>query len=161
MSHPIPVSEGLARLTAGLRTLDAPDLVMVGIHTGGAWLAQHLHRALGLEEPLSTLNIGFHRDDFTRIGLHPRVGPSDIVSDIENRTVVLVDDVLYTGRTVRAAMNELFDYGRPRAIRLAVLVDRKGRELPITADFVGIEHPLPPGRQLTLKGPHPLTLEES
>lgn len=154
------VQTGLDRLTADLRHLETSNLVMVGIHTGGVWLAEHLHQALAPAEPLSTLNISFHRDDFTRIGLHPSVGPSDIRSDIENRTVLLVDDVLYTGRTVRAAMNELFDFGRPRAIRLAVLVDRSGRELPVAADFVGIERPLPPDRQIKLKGPEPLVLEE-
>lgn len=160
MTGPASVQTGLDRLTAGLGNLNDTGLVMVGIHTGGVWLAEHLHRALALSEPLSTLNISFHRDDFARIGLHPSVGPSDIRSDIENRTVVLVDDVLHTGRTIRAAMNELFDYGRPRVIRLAVLVDRGGRELPIAPDFVGIERPLPPGRQIKLKGPDPLILEE-
>lgn len=160
MNAPISAQTGLDRLTSELRRLDASELVMVGVHTGGVWVAQYLHQALGLIEPLSTLNISFHRDDFARIGLHPHVGPSDIRCDIEGRSVVLVDDVLHTGRTVRAAMNELFDYGRPSIIRLAVLIDRKGRELPITADFVGIEQALPANREIKLKGPNPLILEQ-
>lgn len=137
-----------------------PAPAMVGIRTGGAWVAERLHEALGLEAPLSTLNIGFYRDDFTRIGLHPRVGPSEIAAEIEDRCVILVDDVLYTGRTIRAAMNEIFDYGRPAAIRLAVLVDRGGRELPIAPDFVGATLSLPPARRIKLSGPRPLALEE-
>lgn len=160
MNDASTVQTGLDRLTTGLRTLADAEPVMVGIHTGGAWLAERLHDTLALAEPLSTLNISFHRDDFAHIGLHPRVGPSDMRTDIENRTVVLVDDVLHTGRTIRAAMNELFDYGRPHAIRLAVLVDRGGRELPIAADFVGLERTMPPDRQIKLKGPDPLVLEE-
>lgn len=115
-----------------------PHAVMVGVRTGGAWVAERLHRALGLEEALGTLDISFYRDDFSRIGLHPAVEPSHIPFDVDGREVVLVDDVLYTGRTVRAAMNELFDYGRPARIRLAVLVDRGGRELPVCPDHAAL-----------------------
>lgn len=151
------VAAGLARLLAQIEPLLIADPVMVGIHTGGVWLAERLHAELGLATPLSSLNISFHRDDFSRIGLHPRVGPSDLRTAIDERTVVLVDDVLHTGRTVRAAMNELFDFGRPGAIRLAVLVDRGGRELPIAADFVGLEGPCQ--RAVKLTGPQPLALQ--
>lgn len=153
------VSAGLARLLEGLQPLVAAQPVMVGIDTGGAWLAQRLYAGLGLTSLLSTLNIGFHRDDFQRIGLHPGIGPSDLRSPIDDRVVVLVDDVLHTGRTVRAAMNELFDFGRPAAIRLAVLVDRGGRELPVAADFVGLHRQLPPGGSIKLTGPDCLALE--
>ena len=114
-----------------------PDIALVGIRRGGVDVARHLHRALGLALPLAELDVAFYRDDFDRIGLHPVVGPSSVPFDLDDRHVVLVDDVLGTGRTVRAAMNELFDHGRPARITLAVLVQRRGHELPIRADVVG------------------------
>jgi pyrimidine operon attenuation protein / uracil phosphoribosyltransferase len=112
-----------------------PQTVLIGVHTGGAWIASKLHQALGIKTPLGTLDISFYRDDFARVGLNPQVKKSAIPIDIEDAEIILVDDVLYTGRTVRAAMNELFDYGRPKSIALAVLVDRGGRELPVAARF--------------------------
>lgn len=115
--------------------LTAP--VMVGIHSAGVWVAEHLHQALGIEEPLGKLNINFYRDDFSRIGLHPQIKPSELPFSLENKHIILVDDVLFTGRTIRAAMNELFDFGRPASITLAVLIDRGNRELPIEANVVG------------------------
>lgn len=115
------------RLRPGLH----PDTALIGIHTGGVWVAERLHSALGLKTPLGTLEVAFYRDDFSRSGLHPGLKPSDIPFDVEDRPVIIVDDVLYTGRTIRAAMNEIFDYGRPARIDLAVLVDRGGRELPV------------------------------
>lgn len=136
------------------------DPGVIGIHTGGAWIAEALHRALALESPLGELNIAFYRDDFSRIGMHPRVTPSNLPFDVEGRHIILVDDVLYTGRTIRAAMNELFDYGRPASIGLAVLVDRRdGRELPIQADVTGKTLNLNPGEHVKLHGPEPLALE--
>ena len=117
---------------------------MVGIHTGGAWLAERLHRDLKLPLPLGTLDISFYRDDFDKIGLHAQVRPSDIQFEVEGSHIILVDDVLYTGRTIRAAINELFDYGRPGSIRLATLIDRGGRELPIAPQYVGAVLALPP-----------------
>lgn len=110
---------------------------LVGIHSGGAWLAERLSRDLELDEP-GLLDISFYRDDFDRIGLHPQVRPSTIEFAIDDAHLLLIDDVLFTGRTVRAAMNELFDYGRPASIRLAVLIDRDGRELPVAADVAAI-----------------------
>ncbi len=110
----------------------------MGIYTGGVWIAQRLHQLLRLECPLGTLDISFYRDDFTRVGMNPQVKPSLLPVSIEDRHVILVDDILNTGRTIRAALNELFDYGRPASILLAVLVDRGGRELPIQADVVGV-----------------------
>ncbi|MGK0674529.1 MAG: bifunctional pyr operon transcriptional regulator/uracil phosphoribosyltransferase PyrR [Halothiobacillaceae bacterium] len=136
--------------------LHAP--LMVGIHTGGVWVAERLHAALGLSEPLGKLNIAFYRDDFTHIGLHPQVSPSSLPFDVEGRNVILVDDVLQTGRTVRAAMNELFDFGRPASVVLAVLCDRPGRELPIQADVVGERFVLKAHEQIVLHGPEPLRL---
>lgn len=140
--HQLPSPEQLiARLADQIAPTLGPDLALVGIHTGGVWvmdaLAERLGRLVGNNLPRGVLDISFYRDDFSRIGLHPQVKPSDIPFDMEDRRVLLIDDVLHTGRTIRAAMNILFDYGRPAAIRLAVLVDRGGREMPICADFVG------------------------
>ncbi|HUX29873.1 MAG TPA: bifunctional pyr operon transcriptional regulator/uracil phosphoribosyltransferase PyrR [Thiobacillus sp.] len=128
----------IARLADAIAPTLTPDTVIVGIHTGGVWVAERLHALLGCKLPLGTLDISFYRDDFSRIGLHPQVKPSNLPFDLEGRDILLVDDVLHSGRTVRAAMNELFDYGRPASIRLAVLVDRGGRELPIRPDFAGL-----------------------
>ncbi len=138
------------------RELDNP--VMIGIHTGGVWIAQRLHRQLSIAEPLGTLDISFYRDDFSRIGMNPQVRPSRLPFAVDDRDIILVDDVLYTGRTVRAALNEIFDYGRPRQVVLAALIDRGGRELPIAADVVGARLALAPGEQIKLTGPEPLTL---
>ncbi len=110
---------------------------LVGIQTGGAWVAERLRQQLGEHIPLGVLDISFYRDDFGHIGLHHEVKPSDIPFEVDGCHIILVDDVLYTGRTIRGAMNELFDYGRPASILLAVLVDRGGRELPISAQVVG------------------------
>ena len=150
----------LARMAEALRQrLDArPDPLMVGIHTGGVWVAEHLHRLLDLREPLGHLNITFYRDDFSQTGLHPQVKPSALPVEVDNRHIILVDDVLYTGRTIRAALNELFDYGRPASVSLAVLVERGGRELPIQADVSGLRLELENSRQIKLTGPEPLCL---
>lgn len=127
-----------------------PELLVVGIHTGGVRVARALHQRLGVTTELGTLDISFYRDDFTRIGLHPRVRRSELPFSVEDRTVLLVDDVLYSGRTVRAALNVLFDYGRPARVMLAVLVERTGHELPIRADFTGTRLDLAPGQQVRL-----------
>ena len=110
---------------------------LVGVHTGGVWLAERLRKDLAVAPEVGVLDVSFYRDDFARGGLNPGVRPSRIPFEITGCNVVLVDDVLYTGRTVRAAMNELFDYGRPARIDLAVLIDRGGRELPIAPKAVG------------------------
>lgn len=136
--NPLPDAESLlASLTDRMRPAVGPATGLVGIHTGGVWLAERLHAALGLKLPLGTLDVSFYRDDFSRKGLRRNVKSSDIPFDVDGCDLVIVDDVLHTGRTIRAAMNELFDYGRPARIRLAALVDRGGRELPIAADFAG------------------------
>ena len=140
----------LGTLADNIRPLLTEESALVGIHSGGAWLAERLQQKLGKDIPLGTLDISFYRDDFSRIGLHPQIKPSNIPFDVEGRHIVLVDDVLYTGRTVRAAMNELFDYGRPARITLAVLVDRGERELPITAQATGITIDLKKGQNLEL-----------
>ncbi len=115
--------------------LESP--VMVGIHSAGVWVAERLHQSLNIQEPLGKLNINFYRDDFSRIGLHPQIEASELPFSLEDKHIILVDDVLFTGRTIRAAMNELFDYGRPASITLAVLIDRGKRELPVEANVVG------------------------
>jgi len=139
-------------------SIDA-QTVMVGIHTGGVWVAEVLHNLLGIQEPLGALDISFYRDDFTRIGMNPQVKPSQLPFSLEGRHIILVDDVLHTGRTIRAAMNELFDYGRPASISLAVLVERGGRELPVEAQVTGVKIKLAENEHVKLSGPEPLSLE--
>ena len=139
------------------RGIDNP--LVVGIHTGGAWIAGRLHQALQISEPLGVLDITFYRDDFSQVGMHPEVKPSELPFDMDDRHIVLVDDVLYSGRTIRAALNELFDYGRPASVLLAVLVERDGRELPIRPDVVGTHLDLVTGEQVKLLGPDDLRLE--
>ncbi len=140
------------------------DVRLVGVHTGGVWLAQRLKEDLKVAHEVGILDISFYRDDFSRTGLNPTVKPSTIAFDVEGADIVLVDDVLYTGRTVRAAMNELFDYGRPERIDLAVLIDRGGRELPIQPTVVGRRIEVPEEISVVLSrdddGRLHLTLEE-
>jgi pyrimidine operon attenuation protein/uracil phosphoribosyltransferase len=140
MTTPFPDTEKLLNtLIEGIRGNIKPDTGIIGIHTGGVWVAERLHAALGSEVPMGTIDIAFYRDDYSRRGLHGDVKPSDIPFDVNDRDIILVDDVLYTGRTIRAAMNELFDYGRPGCVMLAALVDRGGRQLPIEPRFVGAQ----------------------
>ena len=138
MPAPLPEAEALlAALAQQLRGAVSPETGIVGVYTGGVWVAQRLHRALGLATPMGQLAITLHRDDFGRIGLHHEQRRSQLPFSVDGRDILLVDDVLHTGRTIRAALNELWDFGRPRSVRLAVLADRGGRELPIAADFTG------------------------
>jgi pyrimidine operon attenuation protein/uracil phosphoribosyltransferase len=130
---------------------NARDVAIVGIYSGGAWLAERLAKELQLEDRLGFIDVSFYRDDYAEKGLHAEVKPTQIPFEVEGATILLVDDVLYTGRTTRAAINELFDYGRPARIMLAALVDRGGRELPIAADFVAETVALPDDRQLVLQ----------
>jgi pyrimidine operon attenuation protein / uracil phosphoribosyltransferase len=156
------IEAAIARMAEGLRALidergiAAP--LMIGIHTGGVWVARRLHALLALAEPLGTLDISFYRDDFTRIGMHPQVRPSHLPVAVENRHLILVDDVLQTGRTIRAALNVLFDYGRPKSVILAALAERDGRQLPIEPNVVGLHARPGPGEQIKLAGPEPLRL---
>ncbi|WP_136413134.1 MULTISPECIES: bifunctional pyr operon transcriptional regulator/uracil phosphoribosyltransferase PyrR [Oxalobacteraceae] len=130
---------------------NAENVAIVGIYSGGAWLAERLAAELQLQERLGFIDVSFYRDDYAEKGLHAEVKPTHIPFEVEGATIVLVDDVLYTGRTTRAAINELFDYGRPAKIMLAALVDRGGRELPIAADFVADTVTLTDGQQLVLQ----------
>jgi len=161
-THQTDVEPLLTSMANQLRSLmserGVAEPAMVGIHTGGAWVAERLHALLGLQEPLGTLDISFYRDDFTRIGMHPQVKPSHLPFGVEDRHVILIDDVLHTGRTIRAALNEIFDYGRPASVVLAALVERGGRELPIQADVVGLRLDLAEGQHVKLGGPEPLVL---
>ncbi len=141
----------LSDLTEKIRPDVTEDTVLVGIFTGGVWIAKRLHQTLGLALPLGALDVSFYRDDFGQIGLHHQVKPSNIPFEVEGRHIILIDDVLYTGRTIRAAINELFDYGRPASIRLAALVDRGGRELPVVANYVGTTIDLLKDKMLALE----------
>jgi pyrimidine operon attenuation protein/uracil phosphoribosyltransferase len=132
--------------------------LIVGIETGGVWIAEQLRQRIAPTAELGRLDISFYRDDFTRNGLHPTVKPSSLPTDIDDRCIVLVDDVLQSGRTVRAAMNEIFDYGRPSKILLAILIDRGQREIPVQADFVGASLSLDSNSHIKLEGPQPLQL---
>ena len=138
------------QLKTKLSSSDLAEAAMVGIYTGGVRVAQALQQRLQLSLPLGTLDISFYRDDFSHIGLQPKVKTSAIPFSLEGRDIILVDDVLYSGRTARAALNTLFDYGRPSRILLAVLVEREGHELPIRADAKGISLDLAPKQQIRL-----------
>jgi pyrimidine operon attenuation protein/uracil phosphoribosyltransferase len=152
MTKPLPDAEVLVtQLIDRLRPHVDADTGMVGIVTGGAWLAERLHAALGLAVPLGRIDISFYRDDYSSAGLKASVKPSQIPFDVDGRELLLVDDVLYTGRTTRAALNELFDYGRPRRVRLVVLADRDERQLPIAAQFIGATITVPAGETLELR----------
>ena len=136
------------------RKLNKP--ILIGIHSGGAWIARHLHDRLGVVDPLGLLDISFYRDDFSEIGIHPKVKPSQLPAHLEGRDIILIDDVFYTGRTIRAALNEIFDYGRPNQVLLAVLIERDGRQIPLRPDCVGTKLALPAGQRVKLTGPEPL-----
>ena len=148
---PLPDAERLTEeLAAQMRGKLSEGAGLVGIYTGGAWVAERLHRALGVAVPLGMLAVTLHRDDFGRIGLHRESRRSQIPFAVDGREIVLVDDVLHTGRTIRAALNELFDFGRPKSVRLAVLADRGGREMPVAADFAGARVTLADDEELVL-----------
>lgn len=141
----------VAALADLLRPAVTPETALVGIYSGGAWIAERLAALLGLNDPAGLIDISFYRDDFAEKGLHPQVRPTAIPFDVADRDLILVDDVLFTGRTTRAALNELFDYGRPARVRLAVLADRGERELPIAPDFCVWPVEVPAGASLVLE----------
>ena len=151
MSATLPDPERLVEaLAAQMKDVLSPEAGIVGIYTGGVWVAERLHRALGVKTPLGMLAVTLHRDDFGRIGLHRESRRSQIPFPVDGREIVLVDDVLHTGRTIRAALNELFDFGRPRSVRLAMLADRGGRELPVAPDWLGAKVEVGPDEELVL-----------
>lgn len=137
------------------QNIDNPFLV--GIRTGGAWVADKLQQSLALEAP-GILDISFYRDDFSQRGLAPQVKGSDLPDSIEGRHIILVDDVIMSGRTIRAAMNELFDFGRPASIRLVTLLDIGRRQIPIQPDLCAQTLELAEGQAIKLSGPSPLQL---
>ena len=154
--------ELLAQMRAGLAGVQDPAIV--GIFSGGAWVAERLAADLGLAGRLGFIDVSFYRDDYAKKGLHPDVKPTQIGFSVDSATILLVDDVLYTGRTTRAAINVLFDYGRPARIMLAALADRGGRELPVAADFVATRVTLGAQQSLALArgadGKLTLTIED-
>ena len=138
-----------AELRKGIKSLLTPDTRLVGVTSGGAWLAERLQKDLALPGEAGAISSAMHRDDFARRGLADG-GQTRLPFDVKNAQVLLLDDVLYTGRTLRAVLNELFDYGRPACVQLAVLVDRGGRELPVQADFAAARVALPASQSLSL-----------
>src|SRR3990167_1484998 len=162
MSLPNPaelISQMAIRLKAHLEHRGISEPRYIGIRTGGVWVAQALLDELGSDSPLGTLDVSFYRDDFSQNGLHPQVRPSALPFEIEGQHLVLIDDVLMSGRTIRAALNELFYYGRPASVTLVCLLDLNARELPIRPDVVGATLSLVPGERVKLHGPTPLALE--
>lgn len=135
------------------------DPLMIGIRTGGVWVAEKLHERLGITQPLGLLDISFYRDDFSQIGVNPDVKPSHLQPQLDGRDIILVDDVFQTGRTIRAALNEIFDYGRPNQVLLAVLIERDGKHIPISPDCVGAKVELEPQQRIKLTGPEPLDIK--
>jgi pyrimidine operon attenuation protein/uracil phosphoribosyltransferase len=151
LPSPLPDAEAQCRALADLiRPTLTANTTLVGIYSGGAWIAERLTRLLELPQPAGLIDISYYRDDFAEKGLHPQVRPTRIAFDVNGRRLILVDDVLYTGRTTRAALNELFDYGRPAAVELAVLADRGGRELPVAPNYCVWNLELPATTGLTL-----------
>ena len=145
-------AEALCRqLAEQIRPHVTPATALVGIYTGGLWLAERLHKALGIAQPLGAIDVSFYRDDYGSKGLHAKPQRTEIPFDVDGAHVILVDDVLYTGRTTRAALNELFDFGRPARVELAVLVDRGGRELPVAARYCAHTLAAPLAREQNLE----------
>ena len=150
MTQPALDAEALYNdLLKAVRAIHAPGTQLVGIHSGGAWLAERVQKDLGLADAPGTISSAMHRDDFAQRGLSDG-GQTQLTFDVNGANILLFDDVLYTGRTIRAALNELFDYGRPASVKLVVLVDRGGRELPVQADVVATTIALPAAQSLEL-----------
>lgn len=158
-----PIAELLGileqELKVFLKTLPKDDVYFIGIHSGGAWLAEYLHKKMSLTIPLGRLDISFYRDDFEQKGLHPEVKPSALPGPVDKKHIILVDDVVMTGRTIRAAMNEIFDYGRPSSVTLVSLIELNARELPIRSDICAQKLSLSPTQRVELSGPQPLSLK--
>ena len=147
----VPDAEQLLKaLTENMRPAVGPETGLIGIHTGGVWVAERLHESLKPATPLAALDVSYYRDDFDRRGLHRDPQSSEIPFDVDGRDLILMDDVLFTGRTIRAALIEIFDYGRPASVKLAALIDRGGRQLPIAAQFTGGAIELPAGQSIAL-----------
>lgn len=162
----ILLSDITAKIQAQLNLATRTEhCAFVGIHSGGVWLMQRILNTLKLDIPYGTLDAALYRDDYAQRGLKAESKPSNIPFNVQDKHIILIDDIFYTGRTTRAAMNELFDYGRPASITLAVLINRGGAELPIAPNIVGAEILLKHNQSLQLsqdtKGKLHLSLEES
>ena len=140
----------LANITANIQAQLKPNSALVGIHSGGVWLMQRILMSLMQDLPSGTLDAAMYRDDYAKRGLKNEPKPSNIPFDVTDKHIILIDDIFYTGRTTRAAMNELFDYGRPASITLAVLINRGGAQLPISPNITGAEILLRPNQNLQL-----------
>ena len=140
----------LAEITAKIQAQLQPNTALVGIHSGGVWLMQRILKNIKQDLPFGTLDAALYRDDYAQRGLKAEPKPSNIAFDVTDKHIILIDDIFYTGRTTRAAMNELFDYGRPASITLAVLINRGGAELPISPNIVGADVSLSPNQDLQL-----------
>ena len=140
----------LAEITAKIQAQLQPNTALVGIHSGGVWLMQRILKNMKQDLPFGTLDAALYRDDYAQRGLKAEPKPSNIAFDVTDKHIILIDDIFYTGRTTRAAMNELFDYGRPASITLAVLINRGGAELPISPNIVGADVSLSPNQDLQL-----------
>ena len=140
----------LAEITAKIKAQLQPNSALVGIHSGGVWLMQRILKSIKQDLPFGTLDAALYRDDYAQRGLKTEPKPSNIAFDVADKHIILIDDIFYTGRTTRAAMNELFDYGRPASITLAVLINRGGAELPIAPNIVGANIDLKPNQDLQL-----------
>ena len=146
-------------LSSYMKNNNIENPIFIGIRTGGVWVAKELQSLLNNTDELGILDITFYRDDFSRAGIQPTVKPSQLPLSVNDRQIILIDDVLHTGRTIRAALNEIFDYGRPASVSLVIFVQRNGRELPIQADVVGESVTLDASQHIKLGGPNPLALE--
>jgi len=146
-------------LSSWLESHERKRTFLVGIRTGGVWLADYLHKKLGFTNELGELDISFYRDDFEQKGLHPQVKPSNLDFNVDNAQIILVDDVIMTGRTIRAALNEIFDYGRPESVTLVSLIELDSKQLPIRSDIFGQRLSLLPSQRVELRGPEPMSLE--
>ncbi len=156
------ISQLLTKLESELNTLISlrkiKDPLMIGIQNGGVWVAEQMHQRLNIEQKLGLMDISFYRDDFSQIGINPKVKPSQLPAHMEGKDIILIDDVFYTGRTIRAALNEIFDYGRPNQVVLGVLIERDGRQIPLRPDCAGCSITLPAGQRIKLTGPAPLNI---
>lgn len=159
LNIPILLNTLEARLRDILQLREVSNPFMIGIRTGGVWVAEELHRRFEVKDSLGLLDISFYRDDFSQIGINPNVKPSQLPVQVEGRDIILVDDVFYTGRTIRAALNEIFDYGRPNQVILAVLIERNGKQIPVSPDCAGASINLDAGQRIKLTGPEPLGIE--
>ncbi len=162
MTDKLNVPSLLDKLEAKLKQViverQLADPLMIGIRTGGVWIAEKLHQRLAIKQPLGLLDISFYRDDFSQSGVNPNVKPSQLPPQVDGRDIILVDDVFQTGRTIRAALNEIFDYGRPNQVILAALVERNGKQIPICPDCVGGSIILDANQRIKLTGPEPLAI---